>query len=117
MSDLKGKVHEVIPAQKVSEKLKKQELIIEYAENEKYPEYLKFEAINDKCDLIAPLKVGDGVEVFFNYKGRAWTDKTGKKSYFNSLQLWKVTILNSLQQSGPVHTPNISQKEEDDLPF
>lgn len=119
MSDLKGKVHEVIPAQQVSDKLKKQEVIIEYVENNpQYPEYLKFEAINDKCDLIVPLKVGQEVEVFFNMRGRAWTDKSGKKSYFNSMQLWKVNVLSGASE--PTYAPPAelsSKSEEDDLPF
>lgn len=91
--DIKGKVHEVNPVQQVTDSLKKQELIIEYIENPQYPEYLKFEAVNDRCDLIAALKVGQDVEVFFNLRGRPWTDKAGKKSYFNSMQLWKVNVL------------------------
>lgn len=93
--DIKGKVHEVLPTQQVTDSLKKRELIVEYVENPQYPEYLKFEMVNDKCNLIDNLKVGQDVEVFFNLRGRPWTDKTGKKSYFNSMQLWKVNVLGS----------------------
>jgi len=115
---IKGKVHEVNPVQQVTDSLKKQELIIEYIENPQYPEYLKFEAVNDRCALIDPLKVGDDVEVFFNLRGRPWTDKAGKKSYFNSMQLWKVNVLS--QSSDPTCAPPAdinSKAEEDDLPF
>ena len=49
--DIKGKVHEISPVITVSEKFKKRELIIEYAENPSYPEFVKFEAVQDKVNL------------------------------------------------------------------
>ncbi len=120
--EIKGKVHEVSATVQVTESLKKRELILEYIENPQYPEYLKFEAIQDRCNLLDNVKAGDDVEVFFNLRGRPWTDKTGKKTYFNSLQLWKI---NALAGAGGSTTPayaapsaDISATpEEDDLPF
>jgi hypothetical protein len=119
--EIKGKVYEVTPTVQVTESLKKRELILEYVENPQYPEYLKFEAIQDRCNLLDNVKVGDDIEVFFNLRGRPWTDKTGKKTYFNSLQLWKI---NALAAAGAKTTPEYvapadlsTSPEEDDLPF
>lgn len=114
--EIKGKCFEVGQTQQVTEKFKKRELIVEYAENPTYPEYLKFECGNDKCDLLDNIKPGQQVEVFFNLRGKPFTDKTGKKSYFNSMQLWKINVLSA----GPQYTKPAdisSQPEEDDLPF
>jgi hypothetical protein len=119
--EIKGKVYEVAPTVQVTDSLKKRELILEYIENPQYPEYLKFEAIQDRCNLLDNVKVGDDIEVFFNLKGRPWTDKTGKKTYFNSLQLWKVNVLAGAGTSAtPEYAPPAdisSAPEEDDLPF
>jgi hypothetical protein len=119
--EIKGKVHEVAPTVQVTESLKKRELILEYIENPQYPEYLKFEAIQDRCNLLDNVKVGDDIEVFFNLKGRPWTDKMGKKSYFNSMQLWKVNVLAGAGASAtPQYAPPAdisSTPDEDDLPF
>lgn len=119
--EIKGKVHEVSPTAQVTDSLKKRELIVEYIENPQYPEYLKFEAIQDRCNLLDNIRVGDDIEVFFNLKGRPWTDKAGKKSYFNSLQLWKVNVLSGANgNTVPEYAPsaNISSApDEDDLPF
>ncbi|SDT69461.1 protein of unknown function [Mucilaginibacter mallensis] len=119
--EIKGKVHEVAPTVQVTESLKKRELILEYIENPQYPEYLKFEAIQDRCNLLDSVKVGDDVEVFFNLKGRPWTDKAGKKSYFNSMQLWKVNVLAGANSAAaPAYAPPAdisSAPEDDDLPF
>lgn len=112
--DIKGKVHEVLPTQQVTDSLKKRELIVEYVENPQYPEYLKFEMVNDKCSLVDNLKVGNDVEVFFNLRGRPWTDKTGKKSYFNSMQLWKVNVLSAGEKYTP---PTQEEVDSQDLPF
>lgn len=111
--EIKGKVIDVSEISNISDKLKKRELILEYAENAQYPEYIKFECINDKCKLLDTLRVGNDVEIHFNLKGRPWTDKKGVKSYFNSLQLWKVSAL------GPNNTPPEYAPEQDasDLPF
>jgi len=119
--EIKGKVHEVSATQQVTDTLKKRELILEYIENPQYPEYLKFEAIQDRCALLDSVKVGDDVEVFFNLKGRPWTDKTGKKTYFNSLQLWRINVLGAAGSSStPEYAPPVdisSAPDEDDLPF
>jgi len=120
--EIKGKVHEVSPTVQVTESLKKRELIIEYIENPQYPEYLKFEAIQDRCALVDNVKPGDDVEVFFNLRGRPWTDKTGKKTYFNSMQLWKINILGGASSpSTPEYAAPAadisSSSDDDDLPF
>lgn len=119
--DIKGKVHEVSPTTQVTDTLKKRELILEYIENPQYPEYIKFEAIQDRCNLLDSVKVGDNVEVSFNLKGRPWTDKTGKKTYFNSLQLWRVNKLNEgAAPSAPEYAPPVdlsAAPDDDDLPF
>lgn len=117
--DIKGKVNEVSKTQQVTDALTKRELIVEYIENPQYPEYLKFEAINDRCNLLDNVKVGDDVEVFFNLRGRPWTDKTGKTSYFNSMQLWKVNVLtagnNKPEKANYADVGDMG--DIDDLPF
>ncbi|SMC71897.1 DUF3127 domain-containing protein [Pedobacter africanus] len=121
--EIKGKVHEIGALQQVSETFKKRDLIIEYAENPTYPEYIRFEALQDKTALFDSLKQGDDVEVSFNLRGRPWTDKTGKTSYFNSLVVWRINALtnSAAAASAPAYAPpadlNSAPGEEDDLPF
>ena len=122
--ELKGKVHEIGALQQVSETFKKRDLIIEYAENPTYPEYIRFEALQDKTALFDSLKTGDDVEVSFNLRGRPWTDKAGKTSYFNSLVVWRINALtnsaagaHSTPQYAPPADLNSAPGEEDDLPF
>jgi hypothetical protein len=121
--EIKGKVHEIGALQQVSETFKKRDLIIEYAENPTYPEYIRFEALQDKTALFDVLKQGDEVEVSFNLRGRPWTNKEGVTSYFNSLVVWRLTQLTNTAGSAatPAFAPpvdlNAPAGEEDDLPF
>ena len=120
--DIKGKVHEVSPIQNVTETFKKRELVIEYAENPQYPEYIKFEALQDKVNLFDTVKVGDDVEVFFNLRGRPWTDRNGKTAYFNSLIVWRLNVLTGQAAQAPMpdYAPPVdinSAPQDDDLPF
>lgn len=122
--EIKGKVHEIGAIQQVSETFKKRDLVIEYAENPTYPEFIKFEALQDKTALFDSLKVGDEVEVSFNLRGRPWTNKEGVTSYFNSLLVWRLTTLSNTAGaavSTPAFAPpadlSAAPGEEDDLPF
>lgn len=121
--EIKGKVHEIGEVITVSEKFKKRELIIEYAENPTYPEYIKFEAVQDKVSMFDNVKVGDQAELFFNLRGRPWTDKNGKTSYFNTLVVWRINILGSAgtttaatpEYAAPIDIS--AAPDDDDLPF
>lgn len=120
--DIKGKVHEISPVMNVTETFKKRELVIEYAENPSYPEYIKFEALQDKVNLFDSLKPGDQVEVFFNLRGRPWTDRNGKTAYFNTLVVWRVNALTATNTPAPApeYAPPAdfnSAPQDDDLPF
>jgi len=121
--EIKGKVHEIGALQQVSETFKKRDLIIEYAENPTYPEFIRFEALQDKTALFDSLKQGDDIEVSFNLRGRPWTDKAGKTSYFNSLVVWRINALTNSAAAAatPQYAPpadlSSAPGEEDDLPF
>lgn len=126
--EIRGKVHEIGHTQQVTDTFKKRDIVIEYAENPSYPEFIKFEALQDKTDLFDNVAVGDNVEVFFNLRGRPWTNKEGVTTYFNTLVVWRINKVasvaasNTQDSSNPVSTPpavDISSTDgkDDDLPF
>lgn len=100
--ELTGRIVEISATQQVSGKFQKREFVVEYTENPQYPEYIKFECIQDKCDLLDKFAAGQEVEVMFNLKGRKWTDAKGEVKYFNSMQAWKINAAgNSNAANGP----------------
>lgn len=126
--NIQAKLLEVTDTQQISDKFRKREFVVEFADNPQYPEFVKFELIQDKCDLIDAFQPGQQIDVHFNLKGRKWTDPKGEVKYFNTLQAWKLDAVggsagnNAAPASG--HTGNQSEPEwlqaegdNDDLPF
>ncbi|NVK82839.1 MAG: DUF3127 domain-containing protein [Cytophagia bacterium] len=124
--DIKAKIEKIFPTQNVTATFKKREFVVEYAENPQYPEYVKFECIQDKCDMLDNFSAGQEVTVSFNLKGRKWTDpKNGEDKYFNTLQVWRINAESSTTPTNGNTPPPPSANDEpdwlsedsDDLPF
>ena len=120
--NVKGKILEIADTQRISDKFQKREFVIEYVENPQYPEFLQFELIQDKCDQLDQFKVGEDVNVYFNLKGRKWTNPQGQVKYFNSLQAWKLEKEEGHAPPSPgmdgMEEPEwLSSNDEEDLPF
>lgn len=125
--EIKAKIEKIFSAQQITETFRKRDFVVEYAENPQYPELLKFELIQDKCDLLDSFKEGDVVNVSFNLKGRKWTDPQGVDKYFNSLQAWRLSPEQATAPAaGSTPPPQAasdepewlkSGEEDDNLPF
>ncbi len=103
--EIKAKILEIFESQQVTDTFKKRELVVEYGENPQYPEFLKFELIQDKCELLDEFSKGQKIEVHFNLKGRKWTDPKGVIKYFNTLQAWRILA----EGSKPTAQPPINE--------
>lgn len=102
--ELTAKLLEVEETQQITDSFRKREFVVEYAENPQYPEYVKFELIQDRVDQINEFKPGQEIKVSFNIKGRKWNDPKGGVKYFNSLQAWRIEAAQTQQQSAPANT-------------
>ncbi len=122
--NITGKILEIFDTQNVTDTFKKREFVIEYADNSQYPQFLKFEMVQDRCDQLNDYQPGDEVVVHFDLRGRKWTDPQGNVKYFNSLQAWR---LEKQQAAGPApedmppppaeEGPLPAGNDNDDLPF
>lgn len=86
---LTGKVYHVGQTEFVSEKFSKRELVIET--NDKYPQFISVQFVNDKCTVVDNIKLGEVVEVSVNIRGREWTDKNGTRKFFNTIEAWAIS--------------------------
>tara|TARA_R110001599_G_scaffold84979_1_gene228544 strand:+ start:148 stop:447 length:300 start_codon:yes stop_codon:yes gene_type:complete len=92
--EVQGKVKLIGKIQKIGSKgFVKAELIVET--DGEYPQPINIEFTGDNTDFLAKLSVGDLVKVFINLRGREWTSPEGVVKYFNSIQGWKVDVLES----------------------
>lgn len=120
--EIQGRLLEVEETVDVSDRFRKREFIIEYADNPQYPEYLKFELVQDKCALLDGYNTGSDVVVHFDLKGRKWTDPQGQVKYFNSLQAWRLAPVGDTGPPPPMPPPPVDMGVEefeniDDLKF
>lgn len=119
MSEFKteGVIVKIYPIQQVSEKFKKREFVIET--QEQYPQVVKMELIQDKCDDLNNYKLGDLVSVYFNIKGREYTPQ-GKDEpiYYNTIQVWKIVSLAQKQANATISKQQEAATiDSDNLPF
>ncbi len=126
-----GIVYRIYDTQQVNATFKKREFVVEYSENPSYPQFIKFEAIQEKCDDLNNIKLGDKVEVSFNLKGRKWINQQNQELFFNTLDVWRIVKLDAITSnasntnqnsnsnfSNPTTSESHSVMEEnDDLPF
>jgi single-strand DNA-binding protein len=117
--ELEGTLVEKFETQRVSEKFQKREFVVEQRENRSgydFQELIKFQLVQDKCDLINDFELGQNVSVSFNIRGRKW-EKEGKVNYFTNLEAWRI----SSAANGPIPSaePEANQTEDPDniLPF
>ncbi|MGE5419058.1 MAG: DUF3127 domain-containing protein [Chloroflexota bacterium] len=123
--EISGKVIDISPVNQVSDKFKKREFVIERKEtggSAVFIDYIKFQLVQDKCDLINESYLNGEVKVTFNIKGNKW-ERDGKVNYFTNLDAWKLERLQTSQGSDiaapPAHfdDPAHDVTELDDLPF
>lgn len=114
--DITGKIHKIMDTQKVSEKFQKREFILATELNTQYPQYVSFQATQDKCSLLDRMKEGTEVQVFFNLRGRLWNGPQGEK-YFTTLDAWKIVNLAAEHHAAETATDHGADLEDDDSPF
>ncbi len=96
----------------------KRELVV--TTEEQYPQHILVEFVQDKCDLLDKFKVGQGVKVGINLRGREWVNPQGETKYFNSIQGWRIESVSSStpQAPEPSFEPDNNLKDDDsDVPF
>ena len=107
--EITGKLHKVFDTEARGEKgFKTRDIVI--LTDEKYPQHIKLQLTQDRCDLIEPYRPGDEITAFFNLQGNEWNEK-----YYTNLVAWR--IKGGDTRDVPQPTAHQSSAEEDDLPF
>jgi len=124
--ETEGILHKVFDTENKTATFQAREFVIKHDGN--YPQFIKFQLTQDRCDLISNYKEGDMVKVSFDLRGREWNEK-----YFTNLNAWKVEAGAVSQPVGeptgppsefkpieePVSSESSTNQAEDfgDLPF
>ncbi len=122
--ELKGTIKHIFDTQTVgSNNFQKREMIL--VTDERYPQTIKIEFVQEKTALLDNFKEGDDVTVSINIRGREWINPEGKTIYFTSIQGWKI-VKSEPEMPGEDFPPPLPTEiddtpfdddEDDDLPF
>src|SRR5687767_6511187 len=93
--ELTGKLIAKYDTVQRTETFKTREFVVERTEDingRTITNYAKFQAVQDKTNIIDKLKIGDEIKVHFNIKGSKW-EKDGKTNYITNLDAWRIEQL------------------------
>lgn len=117
---LKGRIAAIFDKEQITDTFSKREFVVET--DEQYPQSVKFELTQAKCDDIDNYKVGEELTVHFNIRGRKWTNKQNEDKYFVSLNAWRLEKDTAAPKAADAPFPTADAEPPadsfaDDLPF
>jgi len=124
---VEGKLHKIFDVEQKSERFQAREFVIET--EEQYPQFVKFQLVQDKCELIDAHNEGEKIKVHFDLRGREWNEK-----YFTNLNAWRIEaadgstvgaapVAAAAKQNAPAAAPTATAPAapqadfDDDIPF
>ncbi len=124
--EAQGTLTHVMETQQFSESFRKREFVIEI-EDGNYTQPIKFQAVQDKCELLDSFEVGDTVKVNFNLRGREFTRRNDNSTdWFVNLDVWRMEKVGAgagdeagppRGEEPPLAEPSPADFKDDDIPF
>ncbi|MFN7116320.1 MAG: DUF3127 domain-containing protein [Saprospiraceae bacterium] len=117
--EVEGKLHKKFDIESKTSSFQAREFVLEVPDGN-YPQFVKFQLVQDRCALIDSMNEGDLIKVHFDLRGREWQGK-----YFTNLNAWRVEKATGTT-SAPAPTPAEAGSfptaadepaADDDLPF
>ena len=119
--ELTGKLIEKCDVQQVNDKFRKREFVVETrteVNGKEFVEQIKFQLIQDRCELIDMLELNENIKVSFNLKGRRW-ERNGQVNYFTNLDAWRIEKASDMPVDDvppPADDP-LTFPDDEDVPF
>ena len=90
--EIQGRIKQIFPSQVIGQNgFEKRDLVI--VTEEQYPQTIIIQFTQQRCDLLDSLQVGQRVKVYVNIRGREWTSPQGEIKYFNTIEAWKIEVI------------------------
>jgi hypothetical protein len=109
--ELTGKVKLIQDEQTFGSGFRKRDMVV-IVDDEKYPQEINLEFVQDKISLLDSLTPGQEVTVTFDIRGREYNGR-----YYNNLQGWKVASSDHSDGFNQEPPPSDSSDFDDDIPF
>ena len=90
--EIQGRIKQIFPSQVIGQNgFEKRDLVI--VTEEQYPQTIIIQFTQQRCDLLDSLQLGQNVKVYINIRGREWTNPQGEIKYFNTIECWKIEVI------------------------
>ena len=90
--EIQGRIKQIFPSQVIGQNgFEKRDLVI--VTEEQYPQTIIIQFTQQRCDLLDSLQLGQNVKVYINIRGREWTNPQGEIKYFNTIEGWKIEVI------------------------
>lgn len=117
--EVEGKLHKKYDTEQKSGTFQTREFVL-LQEQGQYPNYIKFQLVQDRVDILDTIPEGASIKVYFDLRGREWQGK-----YFTNLQAWRIELAGQEtkpkvgEKEFPATPPAYSEESAsyDDLPF
>lgn len=120
--EVEGKLIKKYETENKTGSFQAREFVIE-VESGTYPQFVKFQLVQDRCALIDSYQEGDSMKVHFDLRGREWQGK-----YFTNLNAWRIekgegaaaapaAAAAPSDNSFPTASDEPAAQADDDLPF
>lgn len=115
--EVEGKLHKVFDTEQKTDSFRAREFVLEVTDGQ-YPQMVKFQLTQDKCELMDSHSEGDELTVHFDLRGREWNGK-----YFTNLNAWRVDAAASANAPAPSKAmqadapPPGTEQDYDEIPF
>ena len=87
--EVEGKLHRIFETEQKTATFQAREFVLEVPDGN-YPQLVKFQTVQDRCNLLDNFNEGDMVKVSFDLRGREWNGK-----YLTNLNAWRVEAANT----------------------
>lgn len=87
--EVTGKLIADLGTQQVTDRFRRREFVLEIPDGN-YPQSVKFQLVQDKCELLDGYRTGTPLTINFALSGRASQDRNGNTVYYTNLQAFRV---------------------------
>ncbi|MEZ4920374.1 MAG: DUF3127 domain-containing protein [Saprospiraceae bacterium] len=92
--EVQGKVHRIFPTEQKTASFQAREFVLEIPDGN-YPQFVKFQAVQDRCAMLDSYQEGDQIKVSFDLRGREWNGK-----FLTNLNAWRIERAGSETAAG-----------------
>ncbi|MEE9438750.1 MAG: DUF3127 domain-containing protein [Saprospiraceae bacterium] len=103
--EVEGVLHKKFETENKTDSFQAREFVIQM--DGQYPQFVKFQLVQDRCAAIDPFNEGEKLKVYFDLRGREWNGK-----YFTNLNAWKIEKLSvAPAPEAPVNNTGLPTEE------